>query len=334
MAGKHHTIAIVIPTIGRYAELQRMLESVARQTHLPQQVIIVDEGERIVEFAGEFPQLNIGVLSSPRGSISQKRNAGARSVGPDITLVGFLDDDIVLDGDALKTMISFWESAAPDVAGSAFNFVNVPPCGAAWLKSLRLAEWLGLYTTKRGTVLRSGVHSRIGCVEKTTYVQWLPATAMYRKDVVEEYAFDEWFAGYSYLEDLDLSYRIGKKYMLAVVADARFHHFPSQVGREDPYLFGKKEALNRLYFVRKHEELSPSLCCVAIMLRAVMSLWLGLLKRESSYFKRVAGNLVGLLASFGTGLKPAKNWCPGAGNSDTTPTPGSEAIGSCRHENF
>lgn len=312
MARKPQTIAIVIPTIGRYAELRRMLESVARQRSLPEQVIIVGGGhpKAMAEIAHGYRPLDIQFLSLPGSSICEARNAGIKAVRPGIRLTAFMDDDIVLEPTALEAMLDFWNSAPGDVGGATLNVLNHEPLWGAWLKSLAITSWLALYDSQKGAVLRSGVHTLIGHQEKTTYVTWLPTGAVaYARSVLEEYSFDEWFRGYSYLEDLDFSYRVGKKYRLAVVADACFYHYPSPIGRDNAYLFGRKEVVNRLYFVRKHKELSPSLCCLAIVLRAVMSLWLGLSKRESYYFKRVAGNLAGLLTSLRAGLKPAKNWC-------------------------
>jgi hypothetical protein len=103
---------------------------------------------------------------------------------------------------------------------------------------------------------------------------------------------------------LDFSYSISRKYELAVLAGARFCHYPSQIGRADPYLFGKKEVVNRLYFVRKHPELSPAWCAFALAVRALMSVILGVTRLEVAYFRRAWGNLVALLSSLTHGLEP------------------------------
>ena len=297
MPNRTPKLALVVPTIGRLAELRRMLKSLAEQSQPPHQVIILDEGEEGEDFAGEFPQLNIQILSMPAGSTSAKRNAGARAAAHDITLIGFLDDDIVLEPGALEAMLTFWEQAPPATGGAGFNLVNFPPLYASWLKSSRIASLLGLYSTEKGAVLRSGVHTLTGCLRDTTYVSWLHSCAViYRRKVAEEFGFDDWYQGYSYLEDLDFSYQVGKKYKLAVVAGARFYHYPSPRGREDTYLFGKKEVVNRLYFVRKHRELSLFWCYFALLGRTFLSLTLGVSTREVGHFKRAWGNCVGFFS--------------------------------------
>ena len=61
--------------------------------------------------------------------------------------------------------------------------------------------------------------------------------------------------------------------------------------------------LNRLYFVSKHPELSRPLCCLTLSIRAAMSVFLGLVHRDFGYFKRVYGNLAGILNLVSSGLK-------------------------------
>jgi GT2 family glycosyltransferase len=297
-----HKIAVVIPTIGRDAELMRMLGSVAAQTRLPEQVVIVGEGDGNAEIAREFPQLNAEFISLPGSSICDARNRGTRAARPDIDLIAFMDDDIVLEPRAIEALLGFWETAPEHLGGTGCNLLNYPSLHARRLKALRLTSRLGLYDSSKGLVLRSGIHTMMPGIREPTYVRWLPTYAVvYSRRVLEEFSFDDWFESYSYLEDLDFSYRIGKRYRLAVVAEARFYHYPSETGRPNWYVFGKKEVMNRLYFVSKHQELSRPLCCLALFIRALMSILLGVTKFESGYFKRVAGNFTGLFLALGGG---------------------------------
>jgi GT2 family glycosyltransferase len=298
-------IAIVIPTIGRCDELRKMLQSLAQQTRRPDQVVLVDEAGEGNTLAREFPQLSISVTTFPRGSASAKRNRGMQLVAPEINLIGFMDDDIELEPQALEVTMRFWGNAPEDVGGVSLNVMNNPPDFAPWLKRLKLASWLGLYGTEKGAVLRSGFHVPLRHVSETIYVDWIPTYCVtYRKRLFETYSFDEFFAGYSYLEDLEFSYRIRKKYRLAVVAEARFYHYPSKIGRPDWYLFGKKEVINRLYFVSKHREFSRPQCGFRLLVRAVLTMLQGFVTLDASCFKRVAGNLAGLVLVARDGLRP------------------------------
>jgi GT2 family glycosyltransferase len=258
-------------------------------------VIIVDQDGSSGALAREFQQFDITVLAVP-GSASAKRNAGSGAARPEMTLIGFMDDDIVLEPEAIEAMAAFWEQAAPGLGGACCNYVNAPRGFGQELKRLALWNALGLYDRTPGGVARSGFQTRMEPLRETAHVRWLPSgAAFYPRKVLDRFCFDEWFESYSYLEDLEFSYRIGKQHGLAVVAGARFFHYPSQTGRPGPYLFGKKEVLNRLYFVSKHAELSPTLCVLALSIRTLMSVFLGLTHFEPDYFKRAAGNLAGAL---------------------------------------
>ena len=226
-------------------------------------------------------------------------------VAPEIDLIGFMDDDIVLEPQALEGTLRFWGNAPEDVGGVSLNVLNDPPDFAVWLKRSKLAAWLGFYGSKIGAVLRSGFHVPLRHLSETTYVDWIPTYCVtYRKRLLETNSFDEFFAGYSYLEDLEFSHRIRKKYRLAVVADARFYHYPSKVGRPNWYLFGKKEVINRLYFVSKNRELSRPQCYFRLFVRALLTLLEGVRTLDASCFKRVGGNLAGLVLVTKDGLRP------------------------------
>lgn len=281
-----------------------MLRSVAAQTRLPDEVIVIGEDGEDREVTDGFEQLNIHSISMKRGSTSAKRNLGTAVAGHEATLIGFLDDDIVLEPKAFEAMLEFWEQAPANVGAVSFNLRNQTAFSASWLKSLSIASKLHLYDRRPGAVLRSGIQTRIDPLPVTTYVDWLATTAVvFRRSVLDEFAFDEFFEGYGYLEDLDLTYRVRKKFRLAVVADAGFHNYPSPVGRDRPFLFGKKEVVNRLYFVRKNKDLSTSFCLLALFTKFLMNLSSALWRRETPRFARAAGNVAGLLSVIFKGWK-------------------------------
>jgi GT2 family glycosyltransferase len=276
-----------------------MLASLEAQSCRPNQVVIVDGSNRSVkDVANRFRNLDIKYLRCLPPSVAKQRNVGISVVEPDITLIGFLDDDIVLETDAVEKMLDFWEGDSQNIGGAALNMVNHPQLYARRLKSTRLTERLGLYSLERGIVLPSGFHTMIGYVPKTTFTQWLPSGAVvWRRKVFNEYQFDEWFSDYSYLEDLDFSYRVSRQYALAVVANAKYLHYPSPPGRVNPYIFGKKEVFNRLHFVKKCRELSLCRSYVALILRTLLSMSSALREPKGGHLRRVFGNVIGLVCS-------------------------------------
>lgn len=290
----------MIATKDRPKEILAVLKSLENQSKRPNEVIIVDGGTRPrsenafcsfkfpVKYFRYFPP-----------SAARQRNAGIKAVYSEANLVGFLDDDILLDYNALERMLAFWEGASEDTGGASFNLVNHPSLLAPKIKYSYFAKKLNLYSKKPGKVLRSGFQTIVGTVEKTTEVEWIPSTAaVWRRRVLASDHFDEWYEASSYLEDLEFSYRLAKFYRLAVVADARYFHYPAHGGRENCYIFGKREVLNRLYFVRKYPELSIFYCFFALLLRMSLTLYLFFRNGDVHFLQRILGNIAGFKKAF------------------------------------
>ena len=284
-------IAFVIPTKDRPADLRRMLKSVEAQSLLPAQMVVVDGSVEPVEtVVREFPRLPIDYVRVFPPSLARQRNAGMKRLQEDITLAGYLDDDLVLNEGALEAMCSFWEVATSDVGGAAFNIVNDRRPYATWLKAIFLMD-----SRRRGVVLPSGYHTMICPVDASIYVDWLFGGAtVWRRGIIGEFSYDEWFQGTGFLEDVDYSYRVSRRYRLAVVADARVKHFSPPIRRDRNFLLGKWQVINRFYFVRKHPELSVVLCLWALLGQLLVNAGKGAVGGEPGVFERVLGNLVGI----------------------------------------
>lgn len=296
-------LAFIIATKDRLNEIRRVLESLCAQSRKPDQVIVVDGGLNPVEAAVmEFPELSPTYLKTSKPSAARQRNLGLSAVDDGITLVGFLDDDVVLDHEAVKEMMTFWDEAPVQIGGAAFNLANHPPLQAKHLKALPISKRMGLYSHEKGRVLPSGFQTMIGWISKNSYVDWLCSGAVvWRRTVFDAFRFDEWFQGYSYLEDLDFSYRVGRSFRLAVVSGARYYHFPAPMGRGSGRVFGKREVLNRIYFVRKNRELSLPKCVLALGVRMGMSLAAGIRGGKPYDLLRTWGNLQGIFLAMTKG---------------------------------
>lgn len=292
-------IAFVVATKNRPVKLHRMLKSLDSQSLRPDQIIIIDGGTlQVNSVLKDFPELNLIYKTFIPPSAAKQRNFGLGEVSSDITLVGFLDDDVELDVLAIESLLLFWENAPDHVAGAALNMMNHPDLFASSLKHLPFAERLGLYSQKKGDVLPSAFQTMIGTVKKNVFVNWLPTGAVvWQKNIFEDYLFDEWFTDYSYLEDLDFSYRVGKKNRLMVLGEAKYYHFPALKGRGSDYRFGLREVVNRVYLMRKYTEFSPMKCYLALFVRMTMNLGLFFRDQSFHYIQRSLGNAAGLIFS-------------------------------------
>ncbi len=294
MQDKNSNIAIVIPTKDRPIQIRNLLESIRNQVSQPEQIIIVDGGNNTVDTViNEFSDLNISYIREYPPSLSRQRNVGMAAVDKSIPLAGYLDDDLTLDANAIQAMTQFWDNASSQVGGARFNITNEPVASCTWLKRIFLID-----TRQRGKVLISGFNSSIGVTKTDMRVKWLSGGAtIWRKSVIEQFQYDEWFQGLGYLEDLDYSYRVAHEYELVVVSNAKLEHFPTPIRAEINYLYGKWQIINRLYFVNKFPELSKSLCYWAFAGQFIINLGKGLLTLDILSLKRALGNIVGIALS-------------------------------------
>jgi GT2 family glycosyltransferase len=293
---KANHLAVIIPTKDRPLELRNLLINLEQQSLLPEQVIIIDSGKgNSVSLATEHPKLNICYEIFYPPSAARQRNKGLKYLIPSIAYIAFFDDDIALDPSAIENAISFLEQAPPDVGAISLNLLNHPRPEFPLLKGLPIAEWLGLYSQQKGVVLRSGFQILIGTVKQPIQIELFPSGAFVcRREILSFIEFDPWFQAYSYLEDLDFSYRLGKRRKLMAIPSARFIHLESQSGKEKGFQFGQKEVLNRIYFVRKHQELSIWRCLFGLTLRAGMNLFQFTATGRVTFISRALGNFVGL----------------------------------------
>lgn len=297
------TIAFVIPTKDRPVDVRTMLTSLAEQDVTPDQVVVVDSSaETKPELVSEYPTLPLEyVCFKGDPSAAAQRNDGAARVRDDIDLLCFFDDDQVLCEGSLRAMLTYWRGAPDDVAGAGFNFVNEVDRRPSFLKRSALSEWSGLYTRTPGAVALSGWQSLLGVVDENLAVEWIGSGAVvWRRGVLKRASFDEFFDGYSYLEDLDFSYGVSRERGIVLVSDAHVHHFPSERGRIGLVRFGQVEVRNRLYFVRKHG-LSVFRCFVALGIRFLMSLAQGVVLPGRGGLSRAWGNVTGFLRYAGAG---------------------------------
>jgi glycosyltransferase involved in cell wall biosynthesis len=92
---------LVVATVDRTEELQRLFESLERQVHPAFRVLLVDQNEdgRLDEIIGRHPSLDVKRLRAPRG-LSRARNAALQYVRAE--LVAFPDDDCAYPDDLLQ----------------------------------------------------------------------------------------------------------------------------------------------------------------------------------------------------------------------------------------
>lgn len=288
------SIAYVVPTKDRPDDLRKLLDSLQRQSVQADQIVIVDGSETPVEpLVAEYPDLPLTYVRVFPPSLARQRNAGMAALLPNITVAGYLDDDLELDPSATESMRAFWSTAGPDMGGAAFTIVNQPSRGR--LGAL-LSDVFLLNGRAQGKVLASGFATSILPRDTTERTDWLYGGAtLWSRRVIEEFSYDEWYIGHGYLEDLDYSHRVAQRYSLYVVAEARCWHWPKPVRIEQNYVLGRQQVVNRLYFRRKFPRISTTAFLWAMFGQSVRNLLEPLQTRDRAGWIRLQGNLRGYL---------------------------------------
>lgn len=95
------TFDLVVATVDRVGELDRLLASLEQQTHTDFRVIVADQNadERLSQVVARHPDLQIERVAAPPG-LSRARNAALQLVRADA--VAFPDDDCVYPPDLLE----------------------------------------------------------------------------------------------------------------------------------------------------------------------------------------------------------------------------------------
>ncbi|WIM05128.1 MAG: glycosyltransferase [Candidatus Nitricoxidivorans perseverans] len=291
----NNSIAVVIPTKDRPDDLRTMLASLGAQTRRPDQVIVVDGSDPDIRHVVEaFPELGIDYVRVFPPSLSRQRNAGMARLREGISLAGYLDDDLVLEPEAVERMMSFWEGADSTVGGAAFSITNFPAPRHVPLKSL---FWID--SAKPGRVLPSGVVSSLMCEGGDLETDWLCGGAtIWRREVIDTYRYDEWYQGTGFLEDVDYSFSVRERYRLFLVASARLAHYSHPVRPERQFLLGKWQIVNRMRLVRKFRSrgLSPWKSWVASVALTALNFGQALVARDGQYLNRARGNFAGLFS--------------------------------------
>jgi len=307
-------ICQIIPTKDRPREMRRLLESIRSQSYAFDQIVVVDGSDNPIKaLLTEFSDLNITYVRKYPPSLIPQRNAGLAAVAPEITLVGFLDDDIVLEAGCVEAMYNFWETAGPQVGGAEYNIIyDGNPIyfqgSGAISKKIRQSSariFLNNNPKKKGEILPSGVGVMPYPAEHTMRVYWLSGGLnVYRRHIFKRFEFDNWYIGWGIGDDLEFSYRVAKEYELFVVAEAQLQHLPLPVKRGKSYLYGKIIAINQFHFVRKNPEFSLLLCTWASLGRALSQFYTGVLKFNLNTLHSCAGHLVGTYQGLTGTLQP------------------------------
>jgi len=133
---KSTRVSVIIPTYYRYEFLERLLNDLSTQTHMPDEVLVVDQtapSDRPDGFYRSFPQLPLTVLFFSKPSQSVPRNIGAACAKNDVLL--FMDDDVIIPNDLIENHLVVMERERVDGTSGATSHSAILPLTYPWDKS-------------------------------------------------------------------------------------------------------------------------------------------------------------------------------------------------------
>ena len=302
------TISVIIPTKDRVQDTTTCLESIFKQTLLPDEIVVVDgsstqELNKQIKFHfGE--EAGIKYIHSQPG-LTRQRNVGIKASSGDIIL--FLDDDTVLDKDYVREIMHvFHNYVGVKIGGVTGNVIRKPAsnpirrflaAGAQTLSTIFFLWRFGdgkFQPSGTPTIIRDGSRDRV------TNVEFLCGCNMaFRREIFDEFQFDEKMHAYMFMEDDDFAYRVSRKYQNLWTPQAKLIHNVSPVARSK-YVSMKNTIRNHFYLFKKNLPQTPkhklafywSVVGIFIM-EAVLAIW----KRDDSGLRGLTSGMVEVVKS-------------------------------------
>lgn len=229
--------SIVIPTRNRPADLACCLGSIMRQTIVPDEVIIVNNGKMDVrDVIRPFESItSIRYEAELVPGISRSRNLGLSKATGEI--IFFLVDDIILRSNYIEEELKIFLSDKERKVGGVEGYFNrYEPQG------FKRVFWplFGLYSGRfDGMMMPNGFCRNVNSTDFPVITQIVWGVSAWRKEVFESNLFDEVnFPGYTIGEDAEFAYRVSKNWALVATPYAEYEHREGKGGRPHPFKMG------------------------------------------------------------------------------------------------
>lgn len=248
-------ISVIINTKDRLNDLCNCVRSIVQQTIRPNEIIIIDASvdysDHEVSLRRILHESNIALkfLHTEAGN-SFQRNVGINNLNIESKFVCFFDDDVVLSPDVIARYIAKFNSF-PEIAaiqGVEINRISQNVLG----KIVRIIFLIG-YEGSEWKLLPSGEHVMLINPNKDAFVKsFMVGLTCVKREVLNDFAFDEWFKEYAFLEDYDFSFRIGKKFKMIISPEIRIVHNKAKSGRLNTFDTTRMFIKNKDYFYKKN----------------------------------------------------------------------------------
>jgi GT2 family glycosyltransferase len=237
------SLTLAICTLDRPEELARCLTSIAAQTRLPEEILVVDASREPVR----HPTTELDLLVLPaKANLAFQRNVAVDAASSDVIV--FVDDDCELEADYLRALGGAFDDG--DVVAATGRFLELAARDTLFRRTARAFFCLPGPGTGR---FRPSTFATYAVDDEERDVQCLPGGNMaVRREVARRVRFDEDAAfGYAGFEDDDLSRRVRFDGRIRYVPTARLWHRQPDDGR-DQTRFYAAVVTNAWYLRRKN----------------------------------------------------------------------------------
>jgi len=247
-------LALIVPTKNRPEYVSTLLDSLEKQIEKPGLLVIVDSGGSSKNVVEKYlDNLDIDYVNTEVTGQLPQRKLGLGRLESHYNLVGFLDDDIVLEEDALSEMLKMWNSRDEKTAAISFNIVNSPAPRKSIIERLMLSGG-----SKEGAVLSSGYNVGYFPARENMEIQWTCGGAtIWRKAILDKNPQEVIRSKWAISEDVIYSYPISKKNKLYVCANARAKDTgkQSKLSNRRSFYQGQNATMWKYYFVKNNSDL-------------------------------------------------------------------------------
>ena len=251
-------ISVIICTRNRFDDFMKTLPSVAAQTRLPNELIVVDssdENKLEEHFASGKLPFPVRYFHTQPG-LTLQRNHGIHECSSD--LIFFFDDDVDLDVNYLAEVEKIFENDTAHAVGAVGGKIVKTSSLPAQQKLEQFAFYVlrlifGVVGIRNGKFYPSGMPSHPHTNQPSGYIECLSGCCMaFRREVFEKAKFDEALAHYGLMEDVDISKQtLDAGYKIYYQTSATLIHNESPLNRIKVQQWAEMSVVNYDYLFRK-----------------------------------------------------------------------------------
>ena len=254
---------IIIATKDRKHDLFEAIESIEKQTHKPDELIIVDAStnqdlER--ELMTDFSNQRISYIHTEPG-LSKQRNIGIRAGSGEV--IFFFDDDVVLERNYINSILKVFENDERGEIGAVMGRIMRRPMSLKVKIKRLIAHALNklflLDDSGDGRFKLSGLATHPHHMNQPKYIECLTGCCMaFKREVFANLEFDENLVLYSMMDDYDISKGLlNLGYKIFYEPAAKLLHKRSPTSRLNKYHIKRMWVVNHYYLFRKYWRQTP-----------------------------------------------------------------------------